>query len=61
MHSYGCAIDLDPANNPLGRAWRSDAGMIPRFVIEAFTAEEWTWGGRWARPDPQHFQAARVG
>ena len=60
MHSYGCAIDIDPENNPLGRPWRLGVGMIPEFVIEAFEAEEWIWGGRWSRPDPQHFQAARV-
>lgn len=60
MHSYGCAIDLDPANNPLGRAWRAESGMMPQFVVDAFDAEGWVWGGRWARPDAQHFQAARV-
>lgn len=60
MHSYGCAIDLDPAGNPLGRFYREKAGMIPRKVVELFKAEGWEWGGDWHRPDCQHFQAAVV-
>ena len=45
MHAFGCAIDLDPANNFLGDA-------TPRFarypqVLDAFKAEGWTWGGDW--------------
>lgn len=58
MHSYGCAIDLDPAHNQLGKSWR--AGMIPKEVVNAFEHEGWVWGGTWSRPDAQHFQAARV-
>jgi len=58
MHAYGCAIDLDPEHNPLGRRWRM--GMMSKSVVEAFAREGWTWGGTWKRPDAQHFQAARV-
>ena len=62
MHAYGCAIDHDPEGNPLGRAWRPNAGMLPKEVIDAYEGEGWVWGGRWtSRPDAQHFQAARVG
>lgn len=55
IHSYGAAIDLDPARNGLGDA-------TPRFaefpqVLQAFAAEGWTWGGRWSRPDGMHWQA----
>ena len=45
MHSYGCAIDLDPARNGL-------ADRTPRFaefpaVLAAFNAEAAKWGGDW--------------
>jgi D-alanyl-D-alanine carboxypeptidase len=66
MHSYGCAIDLDPANN-----WMYD--RTPRFaefpkVLAAFAAEGWRWGGDWngngssadeRRADGMHWQATR--
>jgi len=60
MHSYGCAIDIDPVNNPLGKAWAPNSGMIDMEVVRVFEDAGWTWGGRWHRPDCQHFQAANV-
>lgn len=60
MHAYGCAIDLNPSINRLGRPWRPEDGMMPEFVVQAFEQEGWTFGGRWSNPDSQHFQAARV-
>ena len=66
MHSYGCAIDLDPANNGLG-------DKTPRFanypqVLKAFKDEGATWGGDWngdgiqndTPADGMHWQFARV-
>lgn len=64
IHSYGAAIDLDPANNGLG-------DRTPRFaqfpqVLAAFAAERWRWGGDWnrngtsaddPRADGMHWQA----
>jgi hypothetical protein len=55
IHSYGAAIDLDPARNGLGDS-------TPRFanfpeVLKAFADEGWTWGGKWARADGMHWQA----
>ncbi len=55
IHSYGAAIDLDPARNSLGDS-------TPRFanfpdVLKAFTAEGWIWGGTWSRADGMHWQA----
>lgn len=58
MHSYGCAIDLDPENNPLGKTW--GPGMMPHEVVKIFKGEGATWGGEWSRPDCQHFQFASV-
>lgn len=56
MHSYGCAIDLDPEHNGFGaHQW-----TMPPSVVAVFKAEGWAWGGDWSKPDPMHLQAARV-
>jgi len=60
MHAYGAAVDFDTVNNPLGRAWKANAGMMQPAVVEIFERHGWVWGGRWRRQDCQHFQAARV-
>lgn len=66
MHSYGCAIDLDSANNGM-------YDKTPRFanypwVLQAFREEGWKWGGDWngngssadeRRADGMHWQATR--
>lgn len=58
MHSYGCAVDFDPARNGYG----DDSPYLERFpaVIERFEREGWVWGGRWEKKDGMHFQAAVV-
>jgi hypothetical protein len=58
MHSYGCAVDFDPARNGMG-------DKTPHFancpeVLAAFKSEGWEWGGDWTNPDGMHFQAART-
>ncbi len=58
MHSWGCAIDLDPARNGLNDPTPNFAN-IPE-VLKAFEKEGWTWGGEWSRPDGMHWQAADV-
>ena len=59
-HSWGLAIDLDVADNPLGAGGRMDP-----LVIAAFRAEGFEWGGAWRRrKDPMHFEfsaLARLG
>jgi hypothetical protein len=58
LHAWGAAIDLDPDYNPVGWAWRRDAGMIPMAVVELFEAAGWRWGGQFkGRKDCMHFQA----
>lgn len=60
MHSWGCAIDLDPARN----GFHDTSPNFKRYpqVIKAFEDEGWTWGGRWSGRscDGMHFQAART-
>jgi hypothetical protein len=51
LHAFGAALDLNPRSNPLGTL-----GTMNREVIGVFERCGWTWGGRWARPDPMHFQ-----
>lgn len=60
MHSYGCAVDFDPARNGMGDTSPNFGRPENRYVIEAFAAEGWAWGGVWRNPDGMHFQAARV-
>jgi len=67
MHSWGCAVDFDPANNGLGDYTpKIQPGSL---IVKCFKAEGWTWGGDWngnlkvadeRRPDAMHFQAADV-
>ena len=54
-HSWGSAIDLDPAGNPFG-----GKVTMPRAVVDLFAAEGWVWGGPWNTADGMHFQAARL-
>jgi hypothetical protein len=56
VHSWGCAIDIDPAHNPFPARWRK--GMVdPRFC-EILEKHGFTWRGRNADIDPMHFQLA---
>lgn len=56
-HSWGIAMDLNAATNPLaaepGGTLISD---IPATWIDLFESLGFTWGGRWHRPDAMHFQ-----
>jgi D-alanyl-D-alanine carboxypeptidase len=72
-HAYGVAIDVNPVENPYldrgavrppaGRRYldrsRARPGMAVRdgVLVRAFAAVGWSWGGRWASPDYQHFSA----
>jgi hypothetical protein len=55
VHAYGAAIDLDPANNGLGKKY--GRGMMPLVVVNIFKEEGWKWGGLFHRPDCMHFEA----
>lgn len=53
LHSWGAAIDLNAATNQMGTE-----GDMPPGIVQCFEAVGFVWGGRFQRPDPQHFQAA---
>ena len=58
MHSWGCAVDFDSSRNSFGDKTPNFA-QIPA-VLDAFNSEEWTWGGKWRKPDGMHWQAADI-
>lgn len=53
LHAFGAAIDLNTTTNRLG-----EVGDMSPAVVEVFESRGWTWGGRFSRPDPMHFQFA---
>jgi hypothetical protein len=59
-HSWGCAIDLDPARNGFHDTTPHFTGTCE--TVKAFERHGFTWGGRWSGRscDGMHFQAARV-
>ncbi|MGZ4693967.1 MAG: M15 family metallopeptidase [Acidimicrobiales bacterium] len=50
-HTWGIALDVNVATNPLGGSGRQD----PRLV-EIMRRWGLAWGGDWLRPDPMHFE-----
>lgn len=55
-HTWGIAVDLDPARNQRGTPHNPAIGL-PMQVIELFEDAGWTSGARWSVPDPMHAQA----
>lgn len=53
-HAWGIAIDLNAFENQLG----TEGEMHPG-IVECFEGEGFLWGGRFSRPDPQHWQFAK--
>lgn len=61
MHAYGCAIDWDAPDNPMGYGNLRHRFTDADPLIAAFKAEGWVWGGDWCgRHDFMHVQAAIV-
>jgi hypothetical protein len=58
-HSFGVSLDLNPARSAYFRndgktpRWRNE---IPQAIVDAFEAERFVWGGRWAHYDTMHFE-----
>ena len=53
-HAWGAAVDINAAENPLGRKPSMDPA-----VVDAFRAAGFNWGGDWLIPDGMHFEWAR--
>jgi hypothetical protein len=58
-HTWGIAIDIDPAfsdywrNMPPPPKWKN---RVPQSIVDAFEAEGFAWGGRWFHYDTMHFE-----
>jgi hypothetical protein len=55
MHAFGLAVDLNVSTNGLGTR-----GDMHPDVVAIFQKWGFTWGGTWSRPDPMHFELARI-
>lgn len=53
-HSWGAALDVNAAENPLGRRPTMHDGIVGAFLTAGFN-----WGGEWLIPDGMHFEWAR--
>lgn len=51
-HCWALAADFDTKNLPLG----SDPSKMNPAIVQIFESLNFVWGGRFKRPDPQHFQ-----
>lgn len=52
-HSWGIALDIDPAKNPQG----AHLTTIPPHVVNAFRRMGFRWGGVYqSKPDVMHFE-----
>lgn len=60
-HSHGSAFDINVAWNQLGQPPTAlgQHGSVLRLV-DAAERLGWAWGGRFSRPDGQHFELARL-
>jgi len=53
-HTWGTAIDLNVAANPLGARPHQDPRLVAIMARHGLT-----WGGRWLTPDGMHFELHR--
>lgn len=57
VHSWGLAIDINASTNPLAPTRGAPCVKdIPDAWVAIFEEVGFTWGGRFLRPDPMHFQ-----
>lgn len=57
-HSYGCAFDVDPADNPWGGGPGTPLVDHPLFAA-VFRVAGWSCGIDWRKSDNMHFQRSR--
>ena len=56
VHSWGCAIDMDPVHNPFPHRWQE--GMIDPTFCQILESHGFWWRGENGDTDPMHFQCA---
>jgi hypothetical protein len=62
LHSFGIAIDIDPAVNPFSTGDPYSGKIKPNHVAAVLAIKNtrgravWAWGGSWAKHDRMHFQ-----
>jgi hypothetical protein len=56
VHSWGCAIDMDPGHNPFPHVWVPNKGFIDTRFAEILEAHGFCWRGARGDIDPMHFQ-----
>ena len=55
IHSWGLAVDINASWNRLGQP-----PTMSKELVHCFTDAGFDWGGRWTRPDGQHFQLSQL-
>lgn len=55
LHSWAIAIDLNAAENPLGKP-----PVLSDGFVKCFTDAGFDWGGNWKRKDGMHFQLSKI-
>jgi len=56
VHSWGCAIDMDPGHNPFPHRWEPGHGMIDGRFAAILQKHGFCWRGAGHDIDPMHFQ-----
>ena len=59
VHTWGCAVDMDPARNPWPGQWKNDGKHIDHNFAEILISHGFDWRGDNGDNDPMHFQLAR--
>ncbi len=61
VHSWACAIDMDPGHNPFPHRWIPNSGFIDLRFAEIMMRHGFDWRGNLERRDidPMHFQLCR--
>lgn len=59
VHSWGCAIDMDPGHNPFPHKWVAGAGMIDGRFAAILQKHGFDWRGAAGDDDAMHFQLCK--
>jgi len=51
-HSWGLAVDLNAQDWPMGQSRNNP----PQWLVDIMATHGFSWGGKWSRPDPMHFE-----